>query len=180
MIGVERFAVPFAKGLVFRPGSDQFLLQRRVKPGDTYFGFWEVPGGRIREGESVLDGLAREVREETGIVEITWLGQADEVLSDRFGGRVRALSPLATVEILHHSRPVFGHYFVGETREQPVPTEEARDHRWVTPEQFRQEFLEVSSDERQCTTVDAMALRILLEGRLAELLETRDRGPAAH
>ena len=42
--------------------GDQVLLVRTPRRG------WEFPGGQIEEGESVLDGVVREVLEEAGVV----------------------------------------------------------------------------------------------------------------
>jgi 8-oxo-dGTP diphosphatase len=50
-------------GLV-RNDNDEVLLIRHLKRG------WEIPQGRVEEGESLPDALHREVREEAG-VEIT-------------------------------------------------------------------------------------------------------------
>lgn len=47
----------------------QFLLQRRT-PSQSYAGYWEFPGGKVRRGESVADALRREIHEEVG-VEVT-------------------------------------------------------------------------------------------------------------
>jgi 8-oxo-dGTP diphosphatase len=44
----------------------QVLLARRTKD-DAIGRVWEFPGGRVEEGESLEDALARELREELGV-----------------------------------------------------------------------------------------------------------------
>lgn len=86
-------SVPGVQVLIERDGR-VLLGRRRFDPGR---GKWDIPGGFLQEGEDALDGLRREVREETGLelgtVEffgswnepywerdvlcLTWLGRAD-------------------------------------------------------------------------------------------------------
>lgn len=52
--------------ILFQPqawcgGGDEVLLVRSPRRG------WEFPGGQVEQGESVLAGLLREIREETGV-----------------------------------------------------------------------------------------------------------------
>ena len=51
----------------------EVLLIRRTKPPRE--GQWSLPGGRLEFGETLEDGVRREVREETGL-EIALLGLA--------------------------------------------------------------------------------------------------------
>lgn len=46
--------------------SYSILLTRRA-PGEKLAGFWEFPGGKQEEGESILECMERELREELNI-----------------------------------------------------------------------------------------------------------------
>ncbi len=45
--------------------NERVLLIRRGKPPAS--GFWHVPGGKLEAGESLVEGVRREVKEETGL-----------------------------------------------------------------------------------------------------------------
>ena len=46
-------------------GERVLLIRRGRPPGE---GLWSVPGGRLEPGETLAQAVAREVREETGLV----------------------------------------------------------------------------------------------------------------
>lgn len=48
-----------------RNGSTEYLFQERRK--NPYYGFWGLPSGKIRWGESITEAAARESLEETGL-----------------------------------------------------------------------------------------------------------------
>lgn len=52
--------------LVFK--GDKVLLVRHGETAHHITGVYGLPGGRLEEGESLLDGVARELQEETGLV----------------------------------------------------------------------------------------------------------------
>lgn len=52
---------------VLRDGRGRVLLAQRPE-GRHLAGTWEFPGGKVDEGEAAVDALARELREEIGIV----------------------------------------------------------------------------------------------------------------
>jgi len=56
-------SVPGVQAVLVREGR-VLLGRRRFDPG---VGRWDLPGGFLHEGEDALDGLRREVREETAL-----------------------------------------------------------------------------------------------------------------
>jgi 8-oxo-dGTP diphosphatase len=64
--GPERKVVEVAVGVLIQPDG-RFLLTSRP-PGKVYEGYWEFPGGKLEQGESVEQALRRELQEEIGIV----------------------------------------------------------------------------------------------------------------
>jgi len=63
----RRTREPFwAAGGLVHDGHGRVLLLRHT-PDRGWGTAWVTPGGRLREGETTLDGFLREVREETGL-----------------------------------------------------------------------------------------------------------------
>ena len=63
--GADRKTVEVAVGVLIRQDG-AFLLTTRPA-GKVYEGYWEFPGGKLEEGESVEIALRRELQEEIGI-----------------------------------------------------------------------------------------------------------------
>jgi 8-oxo-dGTP diphosphatase len=55
-----------AKGII-RRSDGSVLLIRRSPASKTDPGCWDLPGGKMDRGERLVDTLAREAREETGL-----------------------------------------------------------------------------------------------------------------
>jgi 8-oxo-dGTP diphosphatase len=64
-------------------GPDGLLLVQNRRRGGRVD--WSPPGGVIDEGEQVLEGLTREVQEETGLRVTAWQGPVYEVRADAPG-----------------------------------------------------------------------------------------------
>ena len=47
--------------------DDLFLAVKRNENDDMFPGAWEFPGGHLEEGETIKEGLFRELKEELGI-----------------------------------------------------------------------------------------------------------------
>ena len=63
--GPDRKTVDVAVGVLIKANGD-FLLTSRP-PGKVYEGYWEFPGGKLEDGETVEQALRRELIEEIGI-----------------------------------------------------------------------------------------------------------------
>ncbi len=82
-----------AGGVVEGPDG-VLLVQNRRRDGDVD---WTPPGGVIDPGETLLEGLTREVAEETGLVVDRWTGPVYEVVAEApgLGWRMRVEAYLA-------------------------------------------------------------------------------------
>lgn len=58
--------VEVAAAVMLRADGTEFLLAQRPE-GKVYAGYWEFPGGKVEDGESVREALIRELHEELGI-----------------------------------------------------------------------------------------------------------------
>ncbi len=57
--------IDVAVGILMKPNGDVLLGQR--PDGKPYAGYWEFPGGKVEQGETILAALQREFVEELGV-----------------------------------------------------------------------------------------------------------------
>jgi ADP-ribose pyrophosphatase YjhB (NUDIX family) len=112
-------SAPTVSGLVVDADGRLLLGRRAIEP---YYGMWDTIGGFLHEGEDVLDGLRREVREETGLeVEpVSFLG----VWNDRYGDGPDAVH---TLNLFWVARVVAG---------EPIPADDVSELAWFASDQL--------------------------------------------
>jgi mutator protein MutT len=100
---------------VIADGGRVLLVRRARAPAE---GLWAFPGGRLEQGESLADGVRREVREECGLdVEVGELMDLVEVLEQQ-------------PDRLHHW--VLAMYAARVRGGSLTPGDDALDARWVS------------------------------------------------
>lgn len=110
------YVIEVAAGIIYREG--RYLIARR-KPGVHLGGYWEFPGGKREEGESLEECLHRELFEELSI-------------------RVDVPIPYRVIRHAYPERTVELHFFrcaIEQGEAAPIDCEEIR---WVLPEELAQ------------------------------------------
>lgn len=101
--------------------GDQLLIVKRNENDDLYPGAWEFPGGHLEKGETLVEGLKRELQEEIGFnsdFESRIIGYDDEV-KNKNG------------ELIHNLEINFL-IPVNKEEIEVVLSEEHSDYKWVT------------------------------------------------
>jgi 8-oxo-dGTP pyrophosphatase MutT (NUDIX family) len=133
----------------------QILIQLRTKPNER---FYELPGGRLNEYESLVDGLRREVFEETGLQLTAITGQTTRITVDMPNAEVECIEPLAVYQTLKGPVDSVGVYFLceaeGELLEQGDDTANIQ---WLELEE-----LKVIIDEGRFSWVDTAGVKFYL------------------
>jgi 8-oxo-dGTP diphosphatase len=124
-------SAPCVSALV-EDGEGRLLLARRAV--EPYLGLWDCPGGFLEEGEHPLDGLRRELLEETGLV----AGPARFVgiWMDLYGDTPDAV---ATLNL---------YWAVSVDEGEPVAADDVAELRWFAPGELP------SPDKLAFTTVE--------------------------
>ena len=102
--------------------DEEYLFLKRAKsyPGDMALK-WDIPGGRINPGEPFEKGLAREIKEETGLTFIS----IDKIL---------AVQDIIRVKDKHTVRITFLAKCKGIVKINPA---EHTDFRWLTLDEIK-------------------------------------------
>ncbi len=107
-----------AGAIVFRRGNNTEYLLLHYETGH-----WEFPRGNIEKGETEHEAARREIREETGITDITFLDGFKETSVWFFRREGKTIHKEAT-------------YFLAETKQDNVTiSHEHQDYIWLSFEQ---------------------------------------------
>lgn len=103
--------IPCVGGVVHDASGRILLIRRGQQPAA---GKWSLPGGRVLPGEPVLDAVARELREETGLT----------------------VEPGSLAGIVTRGRYEIHDYFCGVVAGTLRAGDDAADARWVDSDEY--------------------------------------------
>lgn len=107
-----------SSGFILNSKNEFLMLQR--SPNDNFLpGYWELPGGRIDNGEDLVSGLQREIKEESGL-------------------EVSVINPLKAVSYYldpENPRESYGIFYLCNLKKENQKvslSEEHSDYKWVS------------------------------------------------
>ena len=92
------------------PNGTEILIQKRVKPNENESPY-ELPGGRLEEFESFIEGLKREVHEETGLNIVSIDGEELRMETNSMDSNVEVMKPFAIYQTMKGPVDSLGAYF---------------------------------------------------------------------
>ncbi|MCL2427055.1 MAG: NUDIX domain-containing protein [Oscillospiraceae bacterium] len=132
----EKFAIPGASAIIVKIENHikHILIQERVKLSRRKeFELIEIPGGKVRENESIFDTLRREVAEETGLSIVEIVGERDSVSYEYNGYRVVDFEPFCCTQNIIGKYPVMCMVFICRTEGTLLEfSSESKNYRWIS------------------------------------------------
>lgn len=100
-------------------GEGKILVMRRTKTAPTRPLDWDIPGGGLQFGEDPKVGVAREVREETGL-------------------EIKNIKPIEVISFLNPNKEFWVHiYYQADALSDSITLSFEHDqHKWITKEEF--------------------------------------------
>lgn len=137
------------RGLLVREvgNEKQLIIQLRKKKGEPEV--YELPGGRINEYERIVDGLKREILEETGLKVKSIHGEQGAIITSGISFTTECIKPFSAYQTLEGPVDSFGIHFVCEVEGESLITGDATaDIHWANKKEIQclidaHKFLEI-------------------------------------
>ena len=146
------------RGLVVRKSATgkQLIIQLRKRAGEPES--YELPGGRINEYEKMVDGLRREIMEETGLTVKAIYGEQDSVITAGSSFSMECIKPYATYQTIEGPVDSFGVYFLCEAEGEPQREgDDSADVHWACLDEVQKLI-----DEKRFSEIDLPAVLMFL------------------
>lgn len=126
------------RGLLVREAENekQLIIQLRKKNGEPEV--YELPGGRINEYERIVDGLKREILEETGLKVKSIYGERGAIVADGVSFKAECIKPFSAYQTLDGPVDSFGIHFICEVEGEPLTRgDDTEDIHWADKEEIQ-------------------------------------------
>lgn len=146
------------RGLVVRESErgKELIIQLRNRAGEREV--YELPGGRINEYEKMVDGLRREIMEETGLMVKAVQGEGDSVITTGSSFSMECIKPYASYQTIEGPVDSFGVYFLCEAEGEPQKEgDDSADVHWAGLDEVQKMI-----DEKRFSEIDLPAVLMFL------------------
>ncbi len=148
------------RGLVIRKSENgkQLIIQLRKRAGEPEV--YELPGGRINEYEKMVDGLRREIMEETGLKVKMIYGEQESVVTTGSSFSMECIKPYASYQTIEGPVDSFGIYFLCEAEGEPQREgDDSADVHWAELDE-----VQMLIDEKRFSEIDLSVVLMFLRG----------------